>query len=535
MKKSLLLFAFTGGLISAALFSQPCTPNTLGVIVPGVECNLISVNNTLMLPCGAPQEYWELMLGDTLLFAWEPDPDCISFCQQGFPINILCLETPGDTLCFDPSLVCDTCACIEIYDPVCGCDGNTYTNYCFATIAGITQWTQGPCAGSTCQAGFLFSQSGNTVAFQNTSTGNGIAAQLAWSFGDGSTSSEANPVHVYTAPGTYAVCLEVWYFDAAGATCFDSWCTELVISGDCEPNATGVIVEGVETGCVLVQLSDGNLIYPCTAPFEFWQLDIGAQVTIQWQPNFECVSFCQQGIYADILCMPASSTCQALFEYSVFNNYTYHFINQSTGGNISSWHWEFGDGAGSSEQNPVHLYQGPGWHEVCLTVSGIDSGQQPCTSTYCTMIYVTDGCIDSSMICPPGSLCCDAPLIEPVCGCDGVTYDNACVAQLWHGVLNYEPGPCLTSTGALTAGNRLQLSPNPTSGVLRISFETTYALDGAIGIWHTSGQIARPWRKATFMAGKNEIEEDLSSLPAGMYFVQIRTPERAYIQKVIKE
>ena len=35
---------------------------------------------------------------------------------------------------------------------------------------------------------------------------------------------------------------------------------------------------------------------------------------------------------------------------------------------ITSWFWEFGDGETSDEQNPAHLYQDPGNHEVTLTV-----------------------------------------------------------------------------------------------------------------------------------------------------------------------
>lgn len=33
------------------------------------------------------------------------------------------------------------------------------------------------------------------------------------------------------------------------------------------------------------------------------------------------------------------------------------------------WLWEFGDGQTSTEQNPVHTYDGPGCYEVCLTVT----------------------------------------------------------------------------------------------------------------------------------------------------------------------
>lgn len=68
----------------------------------------------------------------------------------------------------------------------------------------------GPFQGPDCQAIFYFEQSGdNAYTFQFNDLSFGEVTDWFWSFGDGFTSTEQNPVHTYTGPGVYVVALTV--------------------------------------------------------------------------------------------------------------------------------------------------------------------------------------------------------------------------------------------------------------------------------------------------------------------------------------
>lgn len=130
------------------------------------------------------------------------------------------------------------------------------------------------------------------VRFKDLSTGS--ITGYRWDFGDGTSSSEQNPVHTYTEYGNYT--------------------PVLTVHNPCQRDAV------IKT----------DIICAGTAPVP--------------------------GFTANRTCGIAPLTVS---------------FNQSSSGSPSSFHWNFGDGTDSDEQNPEHTYCTPGIYPVCLYVENV--------------------------------------------------------------------------------------------------------------------------------------------------------------------
>jgi len=220
-------------------------------------------------------------------------------------------------------------------------------------------------------ASFEYTVSGNTVNFSNTSVGTGLS--YYWEFGDGTTSSLANPTHTYDCQGFYYVYLTVE--DENGCYTYSSEPVE--VEGDIEAGFTYVLNGSTVT---FANNSTGNgLTY-------YWSFYDGNSSTLE---NPTHTYTCQGVYYVTLQAIDANGCSSSYGVYiEIEGNLEADFSMSGTGNTISfndqsmgsptSWSWDFGDGNYSSQQNPGHTYSCPGDYWVYLTVQNSNG----CTDYY---------------------------------------------------------------------------------------------------------------------------------------------------------
>ena len=164
-----------------------------------------------------------------------------------------------------------------------------------------------------------------------------------------------------------------------------------------------------------------------------------------------------------------------------------------------------------------------------IGTDGIDYTNAFFTSSYaCINSCISDTtlvipCIDSTLI--DMTLDC-AAIYDPVCGCDSVTYNNACEATYYHGVVSFTPGACSVNVNELN--KHMEIFPNPSKDFIQINANLSGRKE--LSVLTISGQTVL---RDSFLSQKKNL--DLSALPAGIYFVQLTSADAIVTQRIIKE
>ncbi|NIG56389.1 PKD domain-containing protein [Chitinophaga sp. Cy-1792] len=222
----------------------------------------------------------------------------------------------------------------------------------------------------------------NSFVFTNTSTSQTSNPTYSWDFGDGNTSTAVNPTHVYAATGIYTVTLTI----TGGIGCQAT--TSQTVNVVPPPVASFVYKEVSPAAFDQIQFTNTSRSLVGFTLSYHWDFGDGNTAT-DISPLHQ---YSAQGTYTVTLTATSPTGCAAVFttvvkiesnvqvnagmninnEVQCFSVNNFVFTDASvvgrSGGFITGFYWDFGDGASSTLQNPVHVYGAPGLYTVTHAV-----------------------------------------------------------------------------------------------------------------------------------------------------------------------
>lgn len=231
-----------------------------------------------------------------------------------------------------------------------------------------------------------------SIHFTSQSTaGSSPITSYQWDFGDGNASTQQNPNHVYSAPGTYTVTLTVQASN--GQADFELKAAYVKVNPKPSPNFTTTA-----NGCSLpVSVTFGNTT---TGAVSYsWNFGNGQTSTLQ---NPAAVNYTTAGTYNVSLIATNSFGCKdTMIKPIVISNFqaginapatacqnTPVSITDNSTVGANSWSWSFGGGSPSSSnsQNNTVTFSTPGTYTIGLNAQNTSLGCSGSTSKQITIL-----------------------------------------------------------------------------------------------------------------------------------------------------
>jgi PKD repeat protein len=238
----------------------------------------------------------------------------------------------------------------------------------------------------------------NTIHFINTSAPIASTDSIRWTFGDGTTSTQLNPVHVYAQAGTYNVCLRIIKrVNGVLTNCISEKCYPVIVTQACNINAN--YTWRVDSTNYKNIIFTNTTLTPSTAITALWNFGDGSTAT-SWnathlyaQPGryYVCLRI-QYGTCISYKCDSITITAPLpVVSCTQLSNYTFVRTNNTVAFSTAfapvagvQYTWTFGDGSGAIGSTASHTYANSGTYTACLTAYKNNS----CASTSCNTIQI---------------------------------------------------------------------------------------------------------------------------------------------------
>ena len=222
----------------------------------------------------------------------------------------------------------------------------------------------------------------NQFVFTNSSTLAVGNMQYNWNFGDGNTANTKDVTHTYTLPGTFTVRLTATSDKGCpNDSAFDVTVYPDPAVGFSEPNAQQCF------GNNQFNFINGSTVLTGTMQYT-WYFGDGATATTLDVTH----SYAGPGDYTvrlvvvtDKGCTDSTSKNFKVFKYAIADftvdpiciNTRLPLFNRTinVSPSVSTFLWDFGNGATSTVQNPVYTYPLPGTYNIQLSVSNVQCPQ----------------------------------------------------------------------------------------------------------------------------------------------------------------
>lgn len=315
---------------------------------------------------------------------------------------------------------------------------------------------------------FSVAASGLTVYLDNITVGGG---SYEWDFGDGTTSTEENPVHTYTELGAYTI--------------------TLFASNDCGETSR---TEDVAVGATPLALFASNSVSGC-APFTVQFRDQSQGLVSSWSWKFPggqpsestdpnpIVTYNEIGLYdVELLVLneldqdtvkiedyiEVATPPEANFDFTVEDR-TVSFLNLSS--EALRYAWNFGNGQISTEENPSHTFAENDLYYVTLNA-----------------------------------------------------YNDFCGSST-----TYPVSIVFSSTTTINEHTTVVLSPNPARDFLQIELKSPHTQAVQVRLLNVQGQELLH----EDMSAKQLHQLDISTYASGVYFIQLFSEDWQMLEKIV--